>query len=151
MLLWVGLPINSYYLSHSTSGSAGVMKRNIRVAPVCRRGTVISAAHTSDTDAHTSFLWMQHDRFLSFPTSNSDNTAHLIRHEALRRCRLIWIELSIMREAKPCAFKKCTRSQRMRVFFDTEIMLSAFRVQSAIQELIDNATWHPTFWLFTFT
>lgn len=64
MLLWDGLHINSYYLCHSTSGSAGVMKRNIPVAPACRHGTVISAAHTSDTDAHTSSLWMQHDRFL---------------------------------------------------------------------------------------
>lgn len=69
-LLWggccfeFGLHANSYYLCHSTSGSAGVMKRNIPPAPEWYHGTVISAAHTSDTDAHTSFLWMQHDRFL---------------------------------------------------------------------------------------
>lgn len=35
----------------------------------------------------------------------------------------------------------------MCAFFDTEIMLSVFRVstQSAIQELIDNAAARPTF------
>lgn len=58
------LHINSYYLCHSASGSTRVMKKNIPVAPACRHGTVISAAHTSDTDAHTSSFWMQHDRFL---------------------------------------------------------------------------------------
>lgn len=64
LLLWDGLHKNCYYLCHSASGSAEVMKRNICVAPACRRGTVISAAHTSDSAAHTSSLWIKHDSFL---------------------------------------------------------------------------------------
>ena len=52
-----------------------------------------------------------------------------------------------MQTGEQQAFKMCKVSQNLYIFFDTEIMLSVFRVSTprTIQELIDNKAEPATF------
>lgn len=99
------------------------------------------------------------------PTSSADNTAVLIRHEALRRCRLIWIELSITRAGEKKSAQREEEKKGKRntlLFFKKNVQgpkecahslihrLCYRRSGVSVQELIDNATWRANIFLFFF-